>query len=186
MSLPNIPIDGIVSGYTQVFNWLHSATSRQVVVLVSPIQSGCLNHSGYDAIERKARPIYNSGNPFSQTTPTVISSLGISGILNIPFSGGNSCPVCNGDGFLYSPTSGAVNARIQWRNQETAVTFERIKMEFGNADVRLKITGATDKDLMDRAIKVHIDSYICEKTKEAVPEGLRDVFQYKYYLRKVQ
>lgn len=186
MSLPNLPINGIVSDYQSSMSWLHNATSRTVVVLVAPIQSGCLNHSGYDAIERKARPIYNSGNPFSQTAPTVISSLGISGILNIPFSGGTNCVVCNGDGFLYSPTSGSVNARIQWRNRETTVAFEKIKMEFGNADVRLKITGATDKDLLDRAIKVHIDGNVCEKTKEGAPFGLRDIHSYYYYLRKVQ
>lgn len=186
MGLPNIPINGIVTDYQSSMSWLHNATSRQIVPIVNPIQSGCLNHSGYDAIERKARPIYNSGNPFSSTVPTVIPSLGISGILNIPFSGGCACPVCNGEGFLYSPTSGSINARIQWRNDATTREMEKIKLEFANANVRVKVTGEAARDLMDRAIKIYVDGHLCEKTKEVAAFGLRDIFEYHYYLRVSQ
>jgi hypothetical protein len=184
MSLPN-DINSVVSQYQQVMSWLHTSTSRDIVLIYEPVQSGCPNHVGFNIIEKRAFPTYNQVNPFSQTTPTVISSLGISGILNIPFSGGETCPVCNGFGGLQSPTSGTIKARIQWRNAERERDADEIKLLQENADVRIKVTG-NDVALVERAIRFHVDGVLCEKNKAGVAFGLRDIFEYHYYLRKVQ
>lgn len=185
MSYPIIPIDSIVSGYKGAFDWLSDSTSRQVIVITQPLKTGCPNHLGYDPVERRAFPVYNSGNPYSQTIITLIPAYGISGILNVPFSGGLNCPVCEGEGFLNAPTSGVAKARIQWRNKEAKFTLEDTKLKFGDADVRIKVTGAADIDLLDRSIKVIIDSVECKIDKYKVPVGLRDIHTYYYYLNKL-
>lgn len=182
MSFPN-NIDPVVSQYNEAMTFLANTTSRSVTIFTDPIRTGCPNDQGYDPVEKRAIPIYNSGNPFSTTDVTVIPSFGINGILNIPFSG-CSCPVCRGEGFLFSPASGTLKARIQWRNEETNRDYSSIKFDSEKADVRLKITGAADKDLMDRSKRVLVDGILCEKTKAGVPFGLRDIFEYHYYFRK--
>lgn len=183
MSFPD-NIDDVVSSYQEAMSFLANNTSRKITLFFEPEKSGCPNDAGYDAIERKAIPIYNSGNPFSQIIPTIIPTYGISGILNIPFFSG-SCPVCQGNGLLFSPSSGQVSARIQWRNAETVRDYSTIKIDFEGADVRIKVTGIGDKHLMDKAKQVIIDGIICQKTKAGVPFGLRDIFEYHYYLNKL-
>jgi len=186
MSYPAIPINAIVSKYKEAFDWLHSGTSRQIIVMVEPLRSGCLNHSGWDPILKKAFPVYNSGNPFSQTSPTVIPSFNISGTLNIPFSGGVECPVCNGNGFLLSPSSGIINARIQWRNQDTDFDVEKAKLKSDEFSVRIKVTGSVDAALVDRNTRVIIDGRSCLMVKQGVPVGLRDIHSYYYYFKDLQ
>lgn len=185
MSYPTIPIDSIVSGYKGAFDWLANATSRDIVVFTQPQKTGCQNHLGYDPVERRAFPVYNSGNPFSKTTNTVIPSYNINGILNIPFSGGLACPVCNGDGFIYSPGSGVAKARIQWRNKDTKFTLEDVKLKFPDFDLRIKVTGAADIALLDNAIRVVVDGMDCKIEKAKIPVGLRDIHTYYYFLNKV-
>jgi hypothetical protein len=182
---PTIPIDGIVSGYKESMDFLALATSRTVTVVTSPFKSGCLNHSGFDPITKRALPFYNTGNPFS-TGITVIPSFGFSGVLNIPFSGGVECPVCNGNGFLNCPSSGTVSARIQWRNQDTKFDLDREKLRFENFQVRIKVTGSQAISLLDRAEKVVIDGENCKIIKEKVPVGLRDIHTYYYFLNRLQ
>ncbi len=183
MSLPS-NINGIVTDYQAAMSWLHINTSRSVTLFFEPEKTGCPNDAGYDVVERRGIPIYNSGNTFSQTTPEIIPTYGISGILNIPFSG-TSCPVCQGEGFLFSPASGQLMARIQWRNADTVRSYGDQKFDAEDGDVRLKVTGTVDRDLMERSKKVLIDGVYCEKTKAGVPFGLRDIFEYHYYFHKL-
>lgn len=186
MPLPSIPINAIVSGYTENLNWLHEATSRQIVIFVEPEKTGCPNHIGYDIINKRAFPNYNSGNPYSSSTPTAIPSFGISGILNVPFSGGMVCPVCNGDGHIFFPSSGTAKARIQWRNEDTDFNVNGVKLKETNFDVRIKVTGSQAVDLLDRSVRVRVDNVDCVILKEKVPVGLRDIHTYYYYLMEQQ
>lgn len=182
---PQIPINDIVNSYKAAMDWLAGSTSRTIIVVTEPINSGCQNHSGYDVLTKSAQRFYNSANPFS-TGITVISSLGISGTLNQPFESGTVCPVCLGDGFLHSPASGTVSARIQWRNELTKTTLDDIKLVSTDFSVRIKVTGSAATDLLDNAIHVIIDGQTCRIVKEKVPVGLRDIHTYYYYLDDLQ
>lgn len=183
---PGLPINSIVSQYKDAFDWLHAATSRQIIVIISPLQSGCQNHSGYNVTTKEAGRIYNSNNPFSTGSISIISSLGISGTLNIPFTSGSTCPVCDGKGFLYSPASGTCTARIQFRNADTKFTHEDVKLKSHDFKVRIKVTGQASTDLLDRAEQVIIDGQTCRIIQEKVPVGLRDIHTYYYYLDDLQ
>jgi len=188
MNLPPLPIDGICSGYVQSMNWLAGATSRNVTVLLPPFRTGCPNHSGYDFINKKALNIYNTANPYPTGTPTVVSGFGISGILNVPFSGGTVCPVCFGNGNLNYPVSGTVPARIRWRGQdsdfEVGAGGSVQKMEVINGDVRLKVTGQADVAMLDRAEGVIVDGIMCGRSQSKYPVGLRDIHTYIYTFNK--
>jgi hypothetical protein len=186
MGYPNIPINDIVSGYKDAMDFLANATSRNITVFVEPSKSGCQNHLGFDPVTKNALNVYNSGNPFSQTVPTVIPSFGISGIINVPFSGGNVCPVCDGRGFIYSPASGVVNARIQWRNKDSQFEFNGTKIKSTDFSVRIKVTGNYATDLLDRAIQVSVDGQNCVVIEEKVPVGLRDIHTFYYFLKDIQ
>lgn len=182
---PSIPVSQIISGYTDAMNWLANATSRPIVVFVKPISSGCPNNLGFDPVLKSAQKFYNPVNPFS-TGITVIASLGISGILNIPFPSGTTCPVCMGHGFLYSPTSGTINARIQYRNKMSEFAHEETKIKSDDYKVRIKVTGSYAIDLLDRAEKVVIDGNNSRIVESKVPVGLRDIHTYYYYLNDLQ
>lgn len=186
MALPNIPIDGIVAAYKQAMDFLANATSRPITVFTDPHKSGCPNHVGYDAITKHGTPTYNTANAFSATTPTNIPFLSVNGILNIPFSGGMRCPVCNNEGFILGPTSGTANARIQWRNEVSKYELANVKLKATDFKVRIKVTGANDISLLDRAVHVNIDGQNCRIVMEKVPVGLRDIHTYYYYLSDLQ
>lgn len=186
MPFPNLPIDSIVSGYRESFDWLARATSRPITVFVDPHKSGCPNHVGYDSINKLGTPTYNSGNPFSTSADTSIPFLSVSGILNVPFSGGNDCPVCNNNGFILGPTSGIVSARIQFREQMSTYDLQRLKLKSDNFDIRIKVTGDAALDLLDRSIRVIVDGKDCGVTTDKIPVGLRDIHTYYYFLKIVE
>lgn len=183
---PSIPIDGIVSGYKGAFDWLHTATSRDITVFVTPHKSGCPNHVGYDLLNRKGIPTYNSGNPYSTSVPAVIPFLDVNGILNVPFSGGNHCPVCNNEGYILGPVSGTAKARIQWRNELTKFDLDKTKLKSFDFKVRIKVTGTDATNLLDRAERIQIDGQDLKMIMEKVPVGLRDIHSYYYYLDSIQ
>lgn len=181
MSYPSLPINDIVSSYKDAFDWLHQATSRNIIVNTDPLRSGCPNHSG-NALDQSALNIYDPLNPFPTGVVTVIPELNISGILNQPFASGMVCPVCGGQGDLFSPTSGTVAARIQWRTADNTYEFHGEKLTVkDSSDVRIKVTGAADLDLLDRSNAINIDGRMCKIAKGHVPVGLRDVHSWYYY-----
>lgn len=186
MPLPNLPIDSIVNSYKFSMDWLANATSRQIIVFVEPHKSGCPNHVGFDAITQHGTPTYNLANSFSTTASTTIPFLDVSGILNVPFSGGMRCPVCDNKGFILGPVSGTASARIQWRNEMTKFDLDKIKLKAANFKVRIKVTGSSDLNLIDRSIRVVIDNQPCKIIMEKIPVGLRDIHSYYYYLDNIQ
>lgn len=183
MDYPSLPIDSIVSGYKGAFDWLARATSRNVTVHVEPLQSGCPNCKGMDFISHTPLNIYEPTNPFSASGITVIPSLNISGIMNRVFVSGENCPICNGTATLFSPASGTVSARIEWSSQDNVQEIRGVKVGvLDRADVRLKVTGAADLDLLDRAKLVNVDGTMCKIVKGHIPVGLRDIHTWYYYL----
>lgn len=185
MGYPNIPIDYYVLGYKGAFDWLHGATARNIIVFMPPIRTGCPNDAGFDFVNKKAFNVYNPANPFSSSSPTIIPQFNISGIINIPFSGEQICPVCNGLAFIESPASGIVPARIKWVDKEADLEFRGEKAVFPQSDVRIKVTGLNDIYLLDRCDKALIDGFMCRMNEYRIDIGLRDVHTYIYHFNKV-
>lgn len=186
MPLPTLPINSLISGYKAVMDWEHAATSRPIVIYVHPMETGCPNHINFDPIIKQAVPSYNSANPFSLTGTSVIPAFSISGILNVPFSGGNPCPVCKGKGFLYSPSSGTVTARIKWQNQMTDFDLMKVRLKATDFKVRIKVTGTYATDLLDRSEMILVDGNPCRVIEDKISVGFGDIHSYYYYLGDVQ
>lgn len=180
MALPSLPIDTIVNYYKTTMNWLHSGTARDVIVYCDPIKTGCPNHIGYDFVNKRAGSSYNSANPYPTGSASVMSGAGISGILNIPFTSGNICPVCRGEGFLITPASGTVKARVQWKARENIADFKGDSLTVFDADVRLKVL-PEDASLMNRATQAKIDGKLFKVKGLPDSVGLRDVAMLYYY-----
>jgi len=182
MALPALPIDSIVATYKSVMAWQHSGTARDIVVFCEPVRTGCPNHVGYDFINKRASTIYNTGNPYSTGSPFVINSSGIqiSGILNIPFASGSTCPVCQGVGFILTPASGIVKARIKWKQSENLANLKGENATVFDGDVRIKVLPA-DSAIMARANQIRVDGKLCKAKGTPDAVGLRDVAAYYYY-----
>ena len=167
----------IVETFSEAINQLRTDIGRQITIYFDPLSSGCPN-SLLNPVTRTDSNTYNTDNPFSSGNLN-IPPFG-SGQYNLSFPQGSLCPVCNGQGFLFAPSSISYQANISWLGADEK---SRLQGEELTADIEVKIEISGFQDL-DRAKSFSVDGIKCVRVKAPKKSGLRDLITASALLRR--
>ena len=172
--------NAIVQVFKDAITQLNIDIGRDVTFQFDAISSGCPN-SLLNPVTRTDSNTYNTDNPFSSGILN-IPPFG-SGTYNLSFPQGSLCPVCNGQGFLFAPSSTIHHCNISWGLS---------KEEFGiagtdlNADCEIKVlTSGGGLQDAERAKSFIVDGVKCERIKSPIQGGLRDIIIARVLLKRV-
>lgn len=169
--------NAIVNVFKDSIQQLRQDIGRQILVYFDPLQSGCPN-SLLNPVTRTDSNTYNTDNPFSSGILN-IPPFG-SGTYNLSFPQGSMCPVCNGNGYLFAPSSISYQANISWLGTDEK---SRLQGEELTADVEVKIDISGYNDL-DRGKFFLVDEIKCVRVKAPKKSGLRDLITASALLRR--
>lgn len=121
----------------------HNDVARPFTLYINPPITGCPNCI-YDPITKRSTNRSNTSNPFPENTSIDYGVFGAI-TLNMPFTNGEICPVCFGEGKIFGPTGMSVSGRI-WHTRKDLVIVQGQEMEMVG-DLRIKVTGNKDDSI---------------------------------------